>query len=101
MAGDERTTRIGTEDTKARVFMAGIANQKVTHGCVVQVSEEGQLGCDSHAGAEGPTGPQGATGATGLRGATGLQGVTGPGAGLQGVTGATGPRGARLGAARA
>jgi hypothetical protein len=94
VAGDERTTRIGTENPTAKAFMAGIRKQFVSD-CFVQVNIEGQLGCDPNAkgptgptGPEGPTGPKGLNGLNGMNGATGLNGATGP----TGATGQTGPQ---------
>jgi Collagen triple helix repeat (20 copies) len=109
VASDSGTTRIGTEGTQLRAFMAGIFATHST-GCFVQVTSEGQLVCNPSAAAEGkegktgatgPTGPQGNTGTTGEAGATGPQGnsgntgATGPAGpqGNAGTTGATGPTG--------
>jgi hypothetical protein len=91
---EEGTTRIGTEGKQSKAFMAGIANTSLT-GCFVQVTSEGQLGCNSAAGgagAVGPTGPTGPTGPAGSAGATGPTGPQGP-TGPAGATGPTGPQG--------
>jgi hypothetical protein len=64
-AAEEGTTRIGTEGNQTRAYIAGIHSTSIS-GCTVQVTEEGQLGCNPTAG--GPTGPTGATGATGATG---------------------------------
>jgi hypothetical protein len=43
-AGD---TRIGTEGSQTKAYVAGIAKTEVK-GCTVQVTSEGQLGCNPH-----------------------------------------------------
>jgi hypothetical protein len=49
-AADERTTRIGTENEKARAFVAGIYEKTVkTPACGVVVNSAGQLGCKTSA----------------------------------------------------
>jgi hypothetical protein len=49
--GDNRTTRVGTENTEARAFVAGIYEKTVkTPSCAVVVSSEGQLGCKTGPG---------------------------------------------------
>jgi len=95
---ESETTRIGTEGEQTRAFVAGVFTSEIS-GCFVQVTSEGQLGCNANAaveGKEGKAGPRGATGATGPTGATGSTGADGkPGAiGMTGATGATGPTGA-------
>lgn len=100
---EDGTTRIGTEGKQSRAFVAGIFPTQLT-GCFVQVTSEGQLGCNPTAAAEGKEGKEGkegqvgATGANGTNGATGATGANGaPGAagpvGATGATGATGPAG--------
>jgi hypothetical protein len=54
VAGEEGTTRIGTEGTQKKAYMAGIHSTSVS-GCTVQVNAEGQLGCGSGTGGSGPT----------------------------------------------
>jgi hypothetical protein len=68
-ATDSGTIRIGTEKTQTKAFVAGIANTSL-RGCFVQVTSEGQLGCNEKAAVEGATGPQGPAGATGPTGPT-------------------------------
>jgi hypothetical protein len=92
---EEGTTRIGTEGKQTKAFIAGIFPTEVS-GCFVQVTKEGQLGCNPTGEAkEGKEGKQGAPGAEGKEGKEGKQGA--PGAegkeGKEGKTGATGPAG--------
>jgi hypothetical protein len=47
VAGDSATTRIGTEGKQTKTFVAGIAKTAVK-GCSVQVTSEGQLGCNNN-----------------------------------------------------
>ena len=47
VAGDSATTRIGTEGKQANTFVAGVAKTAV-EGCSVQVTGEGQLGCNNN-----------------------------------------------------
>jgi trimeric autotransporter adhesin len=47
VAAESGTTRIGTEGTQTRAFVAGVHNSNVT-GCSVQVTSEGQLGCNNN-----------------------------------------------------
>jgi hypothetical protein len=54
VAGEAGTTRIGTEGTQTKAYMAGIHSTSVS-GCPVQVNAEGQLGCGPAAGGSGPT----------------------------------------------
>jgi hypothetical protein len=77
VAGEEGTTRVGTEGKQTRAFMAGIYPTPVA-GCTVQVTSEGELGCNSAAGASGATGPTGPTGPSGPAGEKGEKGATGP-----------------------
>ena len=65
---DSNTTRIGTYQTRA--FMAGIYREHLT-GCIVQITGDGQLGCNEAVGATAQTGPTGATGPTGPEGKEG------------------------------
>jgi hypothetical protein len=47
VAGEERTTRIGTESTNAKAFVAGVYKKTIpTPTCAVKVNAEGQLGCN-------------------------------------------------------
>jgi hypothetical protein len=100
VAAEQGTTRIGTENEQTKTFVSGIFPTNLT-GCFVQVTEEGQLGCNPTAAAQGPKGEKGEKGATGATGAEGPKGATGatgsPGAegakGATGATGATGPAG--------
>lgn len=48
-SGDTDTIRIGTEGTQNRAFVAGIDKTEVK-GCTVQVTSEGQLGCNPAVG---------------------------------------------------
>ncbi len=88
---DEGTIRIGTEGKQTRAFLAGIQSTSIS-GCTVQVTVEGQLGCNPAAGATGATGATGAKGATGATGKEGAKGATGA-TGATGSTGASGPAG--------
>jgi hypothetical protein len=88
-AGESGTTRIGTEGTQTRAFMAGVFPTTLLVGCTVQVTPEGQLGCNPLAGAEGKEGKEGKTGATGATGPAGPEGKEGK----TGATGASGPAG--------
>jgi hypothetical protein len=46
-ATDEGTTRIGTEGTQTKAFVAGVYKKAVTTpACAVKVNSEGQLGCN-------------------------------------------------------
>jgi hypothetical protein len=74
---DEGAIRIGTEHSQTKAFVAGIYPEHLS-GCTVQVTSEGQLGCNSAAGATGATGGTGPTGATGAEGKEGKTGATGP-----------------------
>ncbi len=47
VAGESGTTRIGTEGTQTKAFLAGVAKTEVK-GCSVQVTGEGQLGCNNN-----------------------------------------------------
>ena len=72
VAGEGRTTRIGTEGTQTRAFVAGIYGKTPAGSvCDVGVNSEGQLGCGV-AGATGPTGPTGSTGAPGPAGSAAI-----------------------------
>jgi hypothetical protein len=56
VSGDERTTRIGTENEKARAFMAGIYRRAIeAPSCGVIVNSVGQLGCEDTKGDASPT----------------------------------------------
>jgi hypothetical protein len=47
VAAEERTTRIGSEGTQTRAFVAGVYKKPVTTpACAVKVNSEGQLGCN-------------------------------------------------------
>jgi trimeric autotransporter adhesin len=47
VAAEEGTTRIGTEGTQTRAFVAGVYKKPVTTpACAVKVNAEGQLGCN-------------------------------------------------------
>jgi hypothetical protein len=47
VAGEERTTRIGTENINAKAFVAGVYKKPIaTPTCAVKVNAEGQLGCN-------------------------------------------------------
>lgn len=74
-AGGEGTTRIGTEGKQTKAFMAGIYPTPI-EGCTVQVTQEGQLGCNLTA--EGKEGKEGKEGAPGKEGPTGKEGKEGP-----------------------
>ena len=52
VGSDEGTTRIGTEGKQTKAYMAGIHSTSVS-GCTVQVTTEGQLGCNPAAGGGG------------------------------------------------
>ncbi len=82
VAAEAGTTRIGTEGKQTQAFVAGIYPTHLT-GCFVQVTSEGQLGCNPTAAAEGKEGKEGKEGAPGKEGAEGKEGKTG----------ATGPAG--------
>src|ERR1700737_1867904 len=80
------TTRIGTEGKQAKAFVAGIFPTEVS-GCFVQVTKEGQLGCNPKAagegkegkeGKEGPAGKEGKEGKPGPPGTPGSPGLPGP-----------------------
>lgn len=73
---DIDTTRIGTEGTQTRAFLAGVYPDELS-GCTVQVTSEGELGCNAAAGAAGATGATGPTGPTGPQGSTGPIGPAG------------------------
>jgi hypothetical protein len=47
VAAESGTTRIGTEGKQTRAFVAGVDKTAVT-GCSVQVTSEGQLGCNNN-----------------------------------------------------
>ncbi|HEV2982245.1 MAG TPA: hypothetical protein VGX51_12500, partial [Solirubrobacteraceae bacterium] len=97
---ESNTTRIGTEGKQTKAFLAGIFPTAVV-GCTVQVTVEGQLGCNLLAGTEGKEGPQGKEGKEGKEGPKGETGAAGkegtPGKegkeGKEGKIGATGPPG--------
>src|SRR5271166_5274291 len=46
-SADAGTTRVGTEGTQTRAFVAGVQNSNVS-GCSVQITPEGQLGCNNN-----------------------------------------------------
>lgn len=46
-SADTGTTRIGTEGTQTKTFVAGVDKTDVT-GCSVQVTSEGRLGCNNN-----------------------------------------------------
>jgi hypothetical protein len=73
---DEGAIRIGTEGKQTKAFVAGVYPTHVV-GCTVQVTSEGQLGCNPVSGATGATGPTGSTGPTGAEGKEGKAGATG------------------------
>jgi hypothetical protein len=53
VAGEGNTTRIGTEGTQTRAFLAGVYNKIVTApSCAVVVNSAGQLGCGEGGGDE-------------------------------------------------
>jgi hypothetical protein len=55
VVGDAGTTRVGTEKTQTRAFVAGIYEKPITTpACIVKVNSEGQLGCN--AGEKGSAG---------------------------------------------
>jgi Collagen triple helix repeat (20 copies) len=86
--GESGTTRIGTEAAQTRAFIAGVFPTAVV-GCTVQVTSEGQLGCNSSAGGEGKEGKEGKPGAPGAEGKEGKQGPPG----TTGAPGKEGPPG--------
>jgi trimeric autotransporter adhesin len=47
LAADSGTTRIGTEGKQTRAYVAGVSSTAVK-GCAVQVTTEGQLGCNNN-----------------------------------------------------
>jgi hypothetical protein len=89
---EEGTTRIGTEGKQTKAFIAGISATEVS-GCFVQVTKEGQLGCNPTGEAkEGKEGKQGPAGAEGKEGKEGKEGPSGK-EGKEGKSGAIGPAG--------
>ncbi len=76
MAGEAGTTRIGAEGKQTRTFVSGIYPTALT-GCFVQVTSEGELGCNKNAAAEGKEGPQGKEGKEGPQGKEGKEGKAG------------------------
>jgi len=72
VAGESGTTRIGTEGAQTNTFASGIFPTHLT-GCFVQVTSEGQLGCNPTAAAEGKEGKEGKEGPKGKEGPEGKE----------------------------
>jgi hypothetical protein len=88
VAAEEGTTRIGTEGTQTKAFVAGIFPTEVS-GCFVQVTKEGQLGCNPKGeGKEGKEGKEGNPGKEGKEGKPGPEGKVGK-EGKPGASGAS------------
>jgi hypothetical protein len=91
VAGEAGTIRIGAEGAHTRAFLAGI-HPTLLEGCTVQVTAEGQLGCNPNAVKEGKQGPAGPPGPEGKEGKAGPVGAPGP-EGKEGKPGPQGPAG--------
>jgi hypothetical protein len=95
VAGESATTRIGTEKTQTKAFVAGIWPTGLTGSvCIVKVNESGQLGCNPKetGGPAGPEGKEGKEGKQGPAGPEGKEGKEGP-QGKEGKEGKSGPIG--------